>query len=322
MAIFPENGFVLPEPPASPRKSSRTAWLRRPSRPRPVELEPEWHRARYGMVASYAHVVVLRREEADGQTLLELALDLARSVVATADHLDTFGRRRRNDALLSFLARSMEPASVLLLAGSMLLAGRAPTDEPPTEPSAKIPDRARLLEMLAPDVARGYSSRELLGYVEAQESPIDRVHYNIACYWSTELDTFDGPTLIEGNQHARTVRGLNALKRAIWISSRPELFQRWARTDPSLRALRRADEAAFDELAPEPASQAQRPTRRKPPDVAARILEGEGVDLLELAAAFSSDIRVLDELGRLVEAGQIVYRDGRFSQPPPPAGRS
>jgi hypothetical protein len=315
-----DGQFTLPPPPKAPEGRRVHA----------LDLEPDWHRAQYSLAAQYVNLATARERADLAEAAYTQALEHVSAVVRAAHHATRRRyRRRRHPTLARFLESSMEPSSVLVLAGAMLLNGMLPSPEAPSERSTAITSRAQLREALkslgtlrtqsrrADEPVRAspsFTSRDLLGYAHASDRRVDRVAYNTACYWSTEIEAFSRFSEKEPpDLEAQANFGLEALERAMWLSGHAERLARTAHADPSLEPLRRRDPQRFTAVVPEPRRpSASREVGGMQASVAARIPSGRGVTLLEIAATLPHDIRILDELQQLLKSGEVNYDGHRF----------
>jgi hypothetical protein len=283
-----------------------------------ARLQADYHRAHYANAAASLHRCLGQPDPEAASIAVNQAREQVLAVAETVTWLDHRPRRRRYRELWRFLTESMEPSSVLLLAGAILI---APEQEPMPKDVSYVPgkghvkDRRTLIARCTAPM-EGFTTHDLVTYARADTSVIHRVRYNAACYWSTELAAFRNSPF----EQARADRALAALERSMWLARAPAALRQWAWRDPSLTALRKHYEADFR------AAVGGRPTARvkgttagtqekelTPDEILDRVPRRRAVEFIDLAHAVPQ-LSLLDALHELERDGELRVEGDRIER--------
>jgi hypothetical protein len=161
---------------------------------------------------------------------------------------------REKADLEDFLVRTVEPSTAVLLAG--LIAQFGVADRPPhagresaagsdgidaAAPDPLGSDRASVATMIRSKV-RGREAADVLIRFASERHASYRVRYNLACYWSEQLELLQGSN--EPSEADKSMRELRDALTGAPAREAPRLAE-WAENDPTLSSLRRTREDEF-----------------------------------------------------------------------------
>ena len=302
---------------------------------------PDWYIVKYNIVVQYrvkgdriadciakashesqssASVDALQREHREA---LECAADHARELILTAARamrrlgpVPQSGRKQ----MRTFLGRTVEPATAVTLAGILLAAADFTGSSTPGRRSAPLRRRGKLMRTLRSETRFAQlRPAQLIEYAQRKERKNHltyRVHYNLACYFSTTAGKLNGDVehqalfaaacpldrpsrgsggdsppapSVEENVLRLTERAYTQLTTAIRRAPRGkrEELATWAQDDPTLEVLRVQQDEKFKALTQEWAThRLQHVGRSRPalePLLEAREQNGWSIDaVLEL----------------------------------------